>query len=283
MTVDALRRRLCLAAGLALFGGRPAAGAQDGALRLGVMPVYGIRLLLQRYEPMRAYLARLLGRPVRIETAPDFPLYLQRLLTGEFDIAVTAAHFARIAQRDAGWVPLVQFEPHHDTLIIVRADRQPAAINELAGREVAVIDRVAITVMGALHYLEKQGLRPDLDFRVTEHRTHASVVHSLLSGESFMAVTTSHGLRQVPDDLRKKVVVYRDILDIPAFTVLAGPSLPAEWIPLLRGGMFTFAQEREGIDFLAQVGYSGLRVADEATMRRADPYLKETRRVLLKP
>ena len=276
--MDAVRRRLCLAALLTLAG--PVSATEAPTLRLGLMPVYGIRALMSRYEPMRGYLSRLLGRPVRVETAPDFPRYLSSLLAGEFDIAVAAAHFARIAQLDAGWTPLAQFEPDHDTLLITRIEDAAKPIAALAGGEVAVIDRLAITVMGGLHYLEHQGLKADKDFRVVEYRNHASVVHSLLSGASAMAVTTSHGLHQIPADQRARLATYRSVSDIPAFVVMAGPGMAKAELAKLRAGLLAFPRAAEGVEFLGQHSYTGMHSADEAAMRRADPFLKETRRMV---
>lgn len=276
---DAARRRFCLAGALALAGaGR--AWAAGPTIRLGLMPVYSIRALATRYEPVRAYLADQLGQPVRIETAPDFGRYLKGLLAGQFDVAVAAAHFARIAQLDAGWTPIIQFEPDHDTLLVSRAGETPKRAADLAGREVAVIDRMAITVMGALHHLERQGLRADVDYRVVEHRTHASVVHSLLSGGSAMAVTTTHGLHQLPPEQRARIEVWRSVSDIPAFVAMAGPTLPAAKLERLRAGLLRFPREPAGLDFMARNSYTGLHPADEAAMRRADPFLKETRRMV---
>lgn len=276
---DGARRRFCLAGALALAG-VGSAGAAGRTLRLGLMPVYSIRALAMRYEPMRAYLADLLEQPVRIESAPDFVRYFKGILAGGFDIAVAAAHFARIAQLDAGWRPVVQFEPDTDTLLITRKGDGPARIAELAGKDVAVIDRLAITVMGALHYLESQGLRTDVDYRVVEHRTHASVVRSLLSGGCAMAVTASHGLHQLAPDQRAGIEVWRHVSDIPAFFVMAAPTLPAAQLERLRAGLLRFPREAAGLDFMARNSYTGLHPADEAAMRRADPFLKETRRMI---
>lgn len=274
------RREFILAAAMALAGVQTAAAAENQVVRLGLMPVYGIRTLMARYEPMRAYLARLLGQTVRVETSSDFLRYLHSILAGEFEIAVAAAHFARIAQLDAGWIPLVQFDPDHDTLLIVRSEDAQKNVADFAGQEIAVIDRLAVTVMGALHYLERQGLRPDKGLRITEYRNHASVVHSLLSGASAMAVTTTHGLHQIPADMRARVAVYRDIADIPAFVVIVSPRLPKADVERLRVGMLSFAREAEGIDFMAFNSYTGVHAATETSMRRADPFLKETRRMV---
>jgi phosphonate transport system substrate-binding protein len=244
------------------------------------MPVYGVRTLMKRYDPIRAYISRLLGQPVRIETAPDFRRFLKSVLAREFDIVVAAAHFARIAQLDAGWIPLAQFKPDHDTLLIVRTGEVPKRVADLAGKEVAVIDRLAVTVMGGLNYLVSQGVKADVDYKVVEYRNHASVVHALLSGVSAMAVTTTHGLHQIPTDQRARIAVYKNLSDIPAFVILAAPSLPKAAIDRLNAGLASFANESEGLEFLGQNSYTGLVVADEAMMRRADVYLEETRGAL---
>jgi phosphonate transport system substrate-binding protein len=278
--MDAFRRRLCLGGALLMTGmrgARAAPAAPAATLRLGVMPVYGVRTLMKRYDPVRAYVGRLLGQPVRIETAPDFRRFLNSILAREFDIVVAAAHFARIAQLDAGWVPLVQFKPDHDTLLIVRAGDAPKRAADLAGKEVAVIDRLAVTVMGGLNYLASQGVKADVDYRVVEYRNHASVVQALLSGASAMAVTTTHGLYQIPTDQRTRISVYRHVSDIPAFVILAAPGLPKAAIDRLSAGLASFANEPEGLEFLGQNSYTGVVVADETMMRRSDAFLEETR------
>lgn len=281
--IDTARRRFCLAASLATLRIGPAWAGPSETLRLGLMPVYNTRALVTRYEPLRAHLSALLGRQVRVETAPDFKRYLADILAGNFDIAVAAAHFARIAQLDAGWHPIVQFEPDHDTLLIRRVNEDGLPITDLLGRKIAVVDRLAITVMGALHYLEKQGLRADQDYAVLEYRTHSSVVSSLISNVCAIAVTTSHGLHQLPSDMRDRITVYRSVSDIPAFVVIASPRYATALTNKLRRGLMQFQHEPEGHAFLALSSYTGLHVADEEAMRRADTYLKETRRMVAIP
>lgn len=280
--MDGMRRRLALAALLAAAW--PVAAAVRPTLRLGLMPVYGARALVSRYEPLRAYLTRLLGQPVRVETAPDFRRYLTSLLAGEFDVAVAAAHFARIAQRDAGWRPLIQFEPGNDTLLLARAGGTPPQLADLAGRELAVIDRLAITVMAALHHIEETaGLVADRDYRVVEYRNHAGVVHSLLAGASAMAVSTGHGLNKLPADLRAGVTVFRSLPEVPGFVVMAAPGFGRARLDRLRAGLRGFLPTAEGREFMALNGYTGLHAADERVMRQADVYLKETRRLMQAP
>jgi phosphonate transport system substrate-binding protein len=250
------------------------------AFTLGVLPVHTSRVLVERYEPLRAYLERTLQQPVRVESAPDFARFHARTLRGDFDLTITAAHFARIAQKDLGFQPLVQFQPDHDALLIFSADRPLSSPKELKGKQLAVIDRLAITVMAAIQYLDEQGLESDQDYKVVEHRAHASAAHSLVAGLSAAAVTTSQGMLQIPDELRRKLVVQKHIADIPAFVFLVKPDLPRSQAERIKTLLLDFPREAEGIDFLGHTGYTGIRPVSEAAMKRVDPYLKETRKVL---
>lgn len=246
------------------------------AFTIGVLPVHSASILTKRYEPLRAYLEAQLKQPVRVESAPDFARFHARTLKGDFDLTVTAAHFARLAQKEAGLLPMAQFTPDHDSLLVYAVERPLHQARDLRGKQLAVIDRLAITAMAAIAYLDEQGLDQDQDYRVSEHRTHASVAHALISGVAAAAVTTSQGMLQIPDDLRRKLVVQKHIADIPAFVFLAKPAQAER----LRGLVLGFPREVEGIDFLGQTGYSGLIPITEARMKKADAYLRAARRAL---
>jgi phosphonate transport system substrate-binding protein len=250
------------------------------ALTLGILPIHSSRVLVERYEPLRLYLEKALQQPVRIESAPDFARFHARTLNGDFDLTITAAHFARIAQKDLGFQPLAQFQPDHDSLLIYCIEHPLSTPKELKGRQLAVIDRLAITVMAAIQYLDEQGLESDQDYKDGGTPHPRQRAHSLVTGLSAAAVTTSQGLLQIPDDIRRKLVVQKHIADIPAFVFLAKPDLPRGQAERIKTLLLEFPREAEGIVFLGHTGYTGIRAASEAAMKRVDPYLKETRKVL---
>jgi phosphonate transport system substrate-binding protein len=250
------------------------------AFILGVIPIHSARVLTERYEPLRSYLERVLKQPVRIESAPDFRRFHERTLRGDFDLTITPAHLARLAQKDANQQPLAQFMPDHDSLLIYAADRPLASFKDLKGKQLAVIDRLAITVTAALQFLDTQGLEAGVDYQIVEHRTHASAAYALISGLSAAAVSTSQGLLQIPDNLRSKLIVQKHIADIPAFVLIAKAGMEKAQTEQLKKALLVFPNESEGIDFLGHTGYNSLIPATEATMKRADPFLKETRKAL---
>lgn len=247
---------------------------------LGVLPIHSARVLAERYEPLRHHLEKSLGKTVRVESATNFRHFQERTLHGDFDLTITPAHFARLAQKDAGFQPLAQFEPDHDALLIYSADHPLAKITELKGKKLAVIDRLAITVTATLQYLDTQGLEADHDFQVVEHRTHASAAYALVRGLSAAAVTTSQGLLQMPEEVRRKLIIQKHIADIPAFVFIARPAMDKEQSERLKNSLLTFARRRDGIRFMANIGYKALNPASETAMKRADVLLKDTRKAL---
>jgi len=249
---------------------------------IGVLPVHSSRVLVDRYEPLRSYLEKRLKQPVLIETAPDFARFHGRTMRGDFDLVITAVHFARLAQKESGYHPLAQFHPDHDALLIVNEAHPLRLPQGIKGKKLAVIDPLAITVMAVLSHFEQQGLEAGEDFKVESFHSHAGVAHALMSGMVDTAVTTSQGLLQIPEDLRRKIVVARHIADIPAFVFLVKPDMPETRIAQIGAWLLAFAGEEEGLEFFGRTGYVGLRPASESQLKRADVYLKQTRK-LLKP
>lgn len=260
-----------------MMGGE--AHAQAGFV-IGVPPIHSPRVLATRYEPLRTYLEVRLGVPTRVETAADFTRYHQRTLRGEFDLTITPAHFARIAQLDAGFQPLTYFLPDHDALLVLDAARPLQRISDLRGRNFAVIDRLAITVTAALAYLEEHGLEAGRDFRLVEHRTHASVAHAVTTGLAVAGVTTSQGLLQMAPELRERIVVHKHIADIPAFVMLARPGVERARVDRLREWLLAFPAEASGRAFMTHIGYGEIRPVTDAVMRRSDAYVAATRKAM---
>jgi ABC-type phosphate/phosphonate transport system substrate-binding protein len=260
-----------------------AAVQAEVAFTLGVLPIHSSRVIVERYEPMRSYLEKKLKRPVRVESAPDFQRFHARMLKGDFDLTITPSHMARVAQLDNRFVPLVQFYPGHDALLIYNIAKPiqlPHGLQMLKGGKLAVIDRLAVTVMATVSYLDENGLEADRDYQVETYNTHAGVAHALIGGLVDAAVTTSQGLMQIPADLRRKIVVYRHIVDIPAFVFMAKPGTSKESAAALRDMMLEFGKEEEGLNFYGRTGYLGVRATTDASMKQMDSYLKATRKIL---
>lgn len=261
---------------LILFSGL----ARGDAFIIGVHPIHSMRTLAERFEPLRAHLEVQLGKPVYVESAVDFAEYYARTLRGEFDLAIIPAHFARLAQKDKGFQPLIQFRPDNDALLVSNVDRPLFPIGQMKHQRLAVIDPLAVTVLAILAHLDSQGLEAGQDYAVMAYSNHASVVKAVAEGLAMAGVTTTHGLKQVPEALRSRIRTEVRITDIPSFVALARPGLPAAEARKLKELLLAFASGKAGQDFLKGIAFSRFVPAEEKQLRRVDAYLKETRKGL---
>lgn len=255
------------------------AQAATTPLRVGVFPTVGPAQLLANYQPLRLYLARELGRPVDIFTAKDFPSFHRDTLAGSFDLVLTAAHLARLAQRDAGWLPLARYtEDNRSTLITSR--RQPvAALKELAGRNVAVANRTALVVIIALHWLDEQGLRAGRDFTILSVPTFSAAANAVQGGEAALGIVSTATLKQVPPQVAAGVQVFQQLPSIP-YTWAIAPGLRGDG-PRVQEVLVRFSDKLpEGKTFYDATNHGGIVAVGDEFLRSIDPYVDETRRLL---
>lgn len=274
---------------LVLAGGNwnPLALAQTPpkALEIGIMPYLSRHALLVTYEPMRAYLAEQLGRRVEIYTAPDFKTFTENTLRGEYDLIIAVSHLVRLAQREVGYSPQLgygyQGSGNITSLLIVHKNSEIRSLQELRGKWVVIPDRMAIVTLAGLDWLRKQGIKPQVDFRLIQTVSHNTALLTVQRGEASAAITTSGVLKQVPDELRNSVKTLALISELRGLVFATGPHLTETSKNALKTALLQFAQESaEGKAFLKSTGFNSLLPVSESEMKLLDPYLLETKRLL---
>jgi len=259
----------------------PAALADEKALEVGVFPYLSARAVLSTFQPIRHYLERELGRPVELYTAPDYRSFIERTRQGEYDVLITAPHFARLAQVQTGYVPLAGFTKELHAIIVVSAKSSYNRLADLRGKTIVVPDRLAIVSMIGLRFLREQGIESHRDFRLVSAISHNSAVLDVQHGNADAAITEAAALRQMPDDLHDAVRVIATAGKVPHVMLMAHPRLGHDTIQKLKSLLEQFADESpEGRGFLEATGYEGLKPVSEAELKSLDPYAREIPRIL---
>ncbi len=255
-----------------------AALAQE-ALRVGLLPIFTPRVLVDMYQPLRTYLEQGLGRPVVLYTAPDFRAFHQETRAGAYDLVLTAAHFARLAELEQAFLPLAAYTSVNRPLLVAARQRPLRELSDLRGETLAVFDPLALNVLMALHWIEAQGLHPGKDFQVLEAPGHNSVAHALVSGKARLGVSAPTGLNNLQSPLREEIVIWRELPATVALAWLAHPRLKQE-AARLRGLLLRFPETAPGQAFLARSGYQGLRPLRAGELGSLDPIVRELERRL---
>ena len=118
--------------------------AASRPLSVGLMPYLSTRTLLANYQPIAVALETALKQPVQLLTAPDFDTYVKRVVDGEYDIALLAPHFARLAIREYDYTPLLLHKAPIRGVLVSNRNQPLTGFDDLRGQNIAIVDRSAL-------------------------------------------------------------------------------------------------------------------------------------------
>lgn len=248
---------------------------QAKVLQVGILPTLSARVLLKNYHPLQTYLERELKRPVELTTAPDFKTFYLNTIEGKYDVVVTAAHLARLAQTEAKYMPLAAYKAANGAVLIEAKDRPLRSIQDVKGKSLAFGDRNALIVSQTVEYLLEQGLREGVDYTLLETKSHNSAAYSVQSHQSILAVTSPSGFKSIPDAIKDSVNIYATLPELPSLTWMAHPRMSTE-LPSIKAALLGFTTgTAEGKQFFEVTGYIGMREMTNEEMKTLEPYAQD--------
>lgn len=254
------------------------------ALEIGVLPNISARVLMAQYQPMREFLARETRRAVQVSTAPNWTAFHQRTLATDYDLVVTAAHLARLAQIDRGYQPLLVYAPMIKGLFVGAKSRPLRQISELGGQTLVLSNPQSLVTMRGMQWLAEQGLQRQRDFRTVSTATDDSVGAVILRGDAMAAVCSGGEFRAIPDPIKAQLQIHSTFAEVPGFVLMASPRVPAAAARTLKDQLLQFALATdEGRAFFEATGFTGMRDIPAGLMESMDSYLEPTRKVLSSP
>jgi len=259
--------------------------SQTGAaLEIGVLPNISARVLLGQYLPMREYLSREMKRPVQISTAPSWTAFHQRTLALEYDVVVTAANLARVAQLDRGYVPLLSYAPAIKGMVVCASAKPMRTVAELRGQTLALSNPQSLVTLRGMQWLAEGGLQRDKDFKTLNTPTDDSVGSVVVRGDAIAAMLSGGEYRVIPDAVKAQLQVLTTFAEVAGFVVLANPRISAAEARAIKDHLHNFAAgSDEGKAFFASTGFTGMREPAAGMMESMDQYIESTRKVMSAP
>lgn len=249
------------------------AGAQQQEVVFGVYPYLTPTQIVEQFAPLRQYLAETLGRPVTMVSAPDFPAFIERTKKGEYDLAFTAPHMGRLAEKRDGYRHLAQTGYQIVVVVLARRDGGIASLDDLRGGSIAVGSRNSMTWQIVVEALKKRGLAPGKDIRLVETASFSNVMQAVLHGEATAAGTGTLLWDTASDEQRRTLrAIYRSA-PVPGFLLMAGPRLDEAEQRKLREALPGFGKTPGGAAYFRATQHLDFRPVDAATMKRIDPFV----------
>lgn len=240
-------------------------------LKLGVVPYLSTRALFGFYEPLQKALEVRFNRRVDLVTAPDYTVFHQRTMAGEYDIVITNPVLARIAQKEANFDPVARPTTNLTPLIIVAQASPAKTLEDLSGKTIAITEAIATITQIGQQVLRLNGVK-DLKFVVS--RSHTNSIAFLQRGEADAAISSATAIKQAVPEARNSVRVIREITSpVPPIIYLAAPGRAGLTSASLREALFAFAATDAGKRYAEALGHEGLSPVTSRDMTQLDDYV----------
>ena len=261
---------------------KPAMAAEK-PLIFGVFPYLSGYSVVSKFADLRDYLAAELKRPVQVYTAPDFRTFIERTQRGDYDIALTAPHLARLAILEANYAPLATYKSTLQTLIVAKKDGPFTRLADLRGKSIAIPDRLAIVTMLGTQLLREAGLRDVQDYTLVATLSHSSAALSVQRGQHDAAIIGSNPFSQLTQDAQAGLRILASSAPIPTQYYIAHKRLGSRQITRLQSLLITFAENTpSGQKFIEENHVLGIEAASGDELKQMDDSVNQVKRLLKK-
>ncbi|MBI1424227.1 MAG: PhnD/SsuA/transferrin family substrate-binding protein [Gammaproteobacteria bacterium] len=252
-------------------------------LSLGFFPQMSTVALYKRFAPLRDYLTDVLQRPVRLETAKDFPTFIQRTAARQYDIVVTAPHFALLAADSGKYRIRLALDGVLQQLLIVRSDSPITEIRQLAGKRIATPPPNALMTMVGVHALAKAGLVGDQAPQYRAFISHNAATAALLADEVDAAIASTNVIKQMQGTESTYRILSRSP-QLPNIAVLVASDLDPVLGDRVVQALVDINKTVRGGEVCRHTRFKGYRVvksvAEYESMR---PYMEQAVKALANP
>ncbi|MDZ8104937.1 MAG: phosphonate ABC transporter substrate-binding protein [Nostoc sp. DedQUE12a] len=123
----------------------PIASAQNRPIVLGLIPAENNQEMIQKFEPMRAYLEKKIGRQVKVFTATDYAGVIEAMRKDRVDVAWFGPLSYVLAQQESGAEAFAvgvrkNGQSTYKSIFVVPGDSPVKSLQDLKGKNVAFVD-----------------------------------------------------------------------------------------------------------------------------------------------
>ncbi len=226
------------------------------------------------YRPLADYLAKKLGREVRLFTVDTWEGLAKSLASGETDIALMGPWGYVLANHSAGAqaVATILYDgrPEYFAIMVARPDSGIASIQDLKGKTFAFGDKGSTSgYLIPLHQFQKMGIDPDTYFSKVIYTKHQAIETQVTRGELDAGADYNRnrnamieqGLIRAADS---KIIWQSDPLPNDAVAVSAELFKDRVFVKQLQAALVGVGEEVKQSPNLLPVHYSGFVATDNA-------------------
>lgn len=252
----------------------PLSAAQAEAvtpLVFGVLPYKAPQRLAADLAPLIDFLKQTTGRPVAVQTAKDYPTLIESTRRGDYDILLTAPHFARLAQTESHYQPIAMTGYQVQAVVLAPKNSSIRTLADLRGHTLAMPPREALVHYLTLELLRAQGLEPGRTVTLREFINNQLSMAAPLRGDTDASATGM--LLWQTSGQKDELRALAESKQLPGIILMAHPRLSPESVQRLRKDILDFAKTPAGQAYLAASGHESWLPVPPNVMPSLDPYV----------
>lgn len=247
-------------------------GSGQKALTLGFFPIISTVALYKRFSPLVNYLSDELGRPIQLKTAKDFSTFFKRTLQREYDIVITAPHFAVKANDSKKYNIRTTLTSNVQQLVVVHKNSVITSINELSGAVIATPPEKALMTKMGKDLLRNAGLIGHRSPQYMSFNSHNAANEAVLAGEAVAAIASNNIVKK---SLKKGVAlkIIGKGLQFPNMATLFASDIDAETEASIIDILINMKKTDKGRATLKAIEFPGYRIIEAKDYEIVRPYL----------
>jgi len=241
---------------------------QKHALVMGILPYLSSSELIRVWDPFVRYLERDTGHKIQIASAPDFDTYIKRAATGQYDIYLTAPHFALLAEEKHNYRRIARLKRELYGVIVVGRNSTIKRFADMGGKVLATPDKLAVITMLGEATLKEYGQHSNKDITVKYTPSHNNALLSVIRGTADAAVSSAAVYERLSPSKKKRLRLLGKTQTVPHMMFLAGPSLSDKTYQTISSSILQFPSKAVGKAFFEMSGYGDITQITNHDMQR---------------
>ena len=253
--------------------------AAENTFVIGVAPHTSARVILEMYQPLRVYMEKALGLPVKVTTAPDFDMFARRGLDQEFDLAVTTGQQARLLQIDAKYIPLLTYKADFKAVALVAVSGSIKKPADLKDKPVLGLSQTSQVTLWGERWLKEKKVNVASVKYVSASDSVAQLVIKDEAAAGFMSLAN---YQKLTPEVRGQLRILAESKPMAGRVYLLNRR-NAALQKKINTALWAFAATTEAKQYFDANKLEGYRKLRTNELKEMDPYANEVRKVLRSP
>ncbi|MCG9682946.1 phosphate/phosphite/phosphonate ABC transporter substrate-binding protein [Vibrio sp. Isolate23] len=232
------------------------------SITFGVVPQHSASKLAKQWAPIIEYLSEKTGQKIVFSTAPDIPMFEQRLRNGEYDLAYMNPYHYTIFSVSPGYDAIAKARNNRlKGIIVVRKDSGFSAPKQLNNAEIAFPSPAAFAATVLTQTYLKQN---EVNFQPSYVSSHDSVYLSVAKGFFPAGGGILRTYLSLSDEIRQQLTPIWTTKGYTPHAIAVHPELDGKLKNKVQQALIEFDLSPEGLAHLDKLKLKGFVTAQDS-------------------